>query len=317
MLSRVADNLFWMSRYLERAEHVARLLDVHTNLALEMGPDDGDQSRDQRLVSSLTASSEAMDDIREDELVRQLTFDMDNPLAILFTITNARENARFVREQISSEMWTQINTLYLDLKEAKRQSRRRASPHDLYMDVQEGAHLFQGITDATMNHNQGWQFIQLGRHIERTLNLLQLLDVHFSDTELMRDDNATTQVYFELTAMLKSVSAFEAYCKVYNPNLEVWRIVEFLIFNAEFPRSLRFGVNRIVDSLDALADATSRSKNTRMYRNAGRLQSQLSYDEMGDVRNLHEYLETSKRQIHQIHAMLYETFITYPIETVF
>jgi uncharacterized alpha-E superfamily protein len=166
-----------------------------------------------------------------------------------------------------------------------------------------------------MNHNQGWHFIQIGRYIERIFGLLNLVDAHFRKAHLSLETEISTDRYFELVATLKSVTAFEAYTKVYSPNLQPIWIVEFLLFNHEFPRSLRFCVDMIVTSLYALAEATTRSKNTRLYRIAGRLQSNLSYDEIDDVYDLHEYIETIKQQIYQIHDTLYDTFITYPIET--
>ena len=316
MLSRVVDSLYWMSRYLERTEHTARMLDVHLNLMLDIEPGILRQQRMNRLLEGMLITDDVPEDITEVDLLEWLTFDAQNPLSIISKITGARENARQVREQISSEMWTQINKLYLYIKNCDI-NEWRESPHDLYLEIKEGAHLFQGITDATMNHNQGWHFIQMGRYIERALSLLRLLTVHFNQTSLGDDAqrNIPTNIYFELVATLKSVSAFEAYCKVYNPNLQPVRIVEFLLFNEHFPRSLRFCVDQTLISLHSVADTTMRSKNSRLYRNAGRLQSKLSYDEIMDVDELHDYMETIKDQIFHVHGTLYDTFITYSIES--
>lgn len=314
-LSRVADNLYWMSRYLERAENTARLMDVHIHSMLDIAPGVIEKQRLDRLQSSLSVKDLDKLDDASDIILRSLTFDVNQPLSIVSTIVNARENARQIREQISSEMWTQINKLYLHVRRTNADIVWRASPHDFYLQVKDGSHLFQGITDATMNHNQGWHFIQIGRYIERSLSLLQLLDIHFKGTPLEMHQKIETTSYYEMVATLKSVSAFEAYCKVYNPNLqEVW-IVEFLLFNKEFPRSLRFCVEMMQNSLQFLADATGRSKNLRLYRAAGRLQSTLNYDEINDVHDLHDYIINIQQQIYQIHDMLYETFISYPIET--
>ncbi|GAB4517426.1 MAG: alpha-E domain-containing protein [Anaerolineae bacterium] len=312
MLSRVVDSLYWMSRYLERAEHTSRLLDVYVNLMLEKAPGTVEQQRANRLLKSLNLKSTDAEGL--DNLLHWLTFNPDNSHSILANITAARENARQVREQTSSEMWMQINKLFLHVKEAGMNNTWMRSPHDFYVEVREGAHLFQGITDATMNHNQGWHFIQIGRYIERTLGLLQLLKTHFTDDSLTMPPELTTAMYFELVAILKSVSAFEAYCKVFNPNVQTSRMIAFLLFDEQFPRSLRFCVDTTLHSMNALADATMRSKNTRLYRVAGRLQSQLSFDEVSDITSLHEYLESVKQQIYQIHDMLYDTYITYPIE---
>ncbi len=310
MLSRVADNLYWMSRYLERAEHVARILDVQINLMLESTSSVVQQQRMNALKNSLVLTLDTMPEFEGDDLLSWLTFQH-----LVGTLTQARENARQVREQISSEMWMQINRLYLQFKSPQISEAWQESPHLFYRDIREGSHLFQGITDATMNHNQGWYFIQLGRYIERTLGLLQLLDVHFKDTELNKSTIISTDGYFDLLSVLKSVTAFEAYCKVHTPNLQPARMIDFLLFDREFPRSVRFCIEMIQTGLNNLAEATKRNRNTRLYRLAGRLQSAISYDDMSDVHDLHDYLENIKQQIYEIHANLYDTYITYPIET--
>jgi len=315
MLSRVADSLYWMSRYLERSENTARLIDVHINSMLDMNVEFVKDQRLHRLQESLISQSEPDSKLTGDEILYDFTLNENQPISIVSTVIGARENARQIREQISSEMWTQINKLYLLVTSTNTTRLWQSAPHNFYLQVKEGSHLFQGITDATMNHNQGWHFIQLGRYIERSLSLLQLLDIHFQDTELESQKDIATNTYFEMVTILKSVSAFEAYCKVYNPNLQSMWIVEFLLFNKEFPRSLRFCIEMIQHSLQTLADTTNRSKNTNLYRMSGRLQSNLSYDDIRDVHDLHAYIQDIKIQIYQIHVMLYDTFITYPIES--
>lgn len=310
MLSRVADSLYWMSRYLERAEHTARLIDVHMNIMLEVA-DDHEEERIYRLLNCLIPGAIPEEDV---DILQFLAFDNDNPASITCNIASARENARQVREQLSSEMWMQLNKLYLLVQRADANAVRNQFPHEYLVQVREGSHLFQGVTDATMNHNQGWHFIQIGRYMERALDLLILLDVHFSEIPLIEDD-ISTQLYFDLVGILKSVTAFEAYCKVYNPNVRSGRIIEFLLFNQEFPRSLRFCIDTMLISLYALSDSTGRGRHSRLYRLAGRLQSSLSFDEIADIDDLGGYLDKIKQQIYQIHDTLYDTYITYPIET--
>ena len=311
MLSRVADSLYWMSRYLERAENTARLLDVHMNLELDISSGLVEKQRTQRLLKSLNLPSDSI----SENLLPTLTFDRNNPASIFSLIAGARENARQVREELSTEMWTQINKLYLHVRSADADAVWHSSPHNYLLEIRDRSHLFQGVTDATMNHNQGWHFIQLGRYVERSTALLTLLDVHFHDAHLRYRNDITTDRYFELIETLKCVSAFEAYTKVYNPNVQPMWIVEFLLFNQEFPRSLRFCVDMVQTSLIALSEMTGRTRNSRLYRIAGRIQSNLSYDEIGDINGLHNYLENIKHQIYMIHDTLYNTYITYPIET--
>lgn len=315
-LSRVAESLYWMSRYLERAENAARLIDVYHNFMLDRAPDVTDRPHLLRLLRSMDypISSDDLED--QDATLKRLAFDKEDKFSIVFSITSARENARQVREQISSEMWTQINRLYLDVRKNEPNDVWRDVPHNFFMSVKQGSHLFQGITDATMNHNQGWYFIQMGRYIERLGAIMTFLNAHMQQEEDFSDNSESGNQYFEMVAMLKSMSGFEAYCKVYNPEMRPDWIVEFLLFNPEFPRSARFCTDSLLYSLDRLADVTMQHKNQRVNRLAGRLQSMLSYDEINDVidGNFHNYLTNIKRQAFQIHDSLYQAYITYSID---
>ncbi len=315
MLSRVADNLYWMSRYLERAENTARIIDVYLTRTLESPSGRVNDQRITYLLRSLDI--EVPDHLDSDALIKGLTFDSELGGSIVHNLTIARENARQIREQISSEMWMEINRLYLSVKRIDKAEEWLREPHQFYVDVKEGAHLFQGITDATMNHNQGWHFIQIGRYLERLTSLMTFLNGqllhHFTDV-VMPDQ--TVERYFELVGLLKSVSAFEAFCKVFNPDVQPERIAEFLLLNAEFPRSARFSVDMVFNSLNALADATMKNKNLRVNRLAGRLQSMLSFAEIDEVlaNDSQAYLWGIKQQSFQIHELLFDTYISYPIE---
>jgi uncharacterized alpha-E superfamily protein len=311
MLSKVADSMYWMSRYLERTEHAARLIDVHLNLMLDMISDLAIKQSRERLQLCVHAKPE--EEEAEATMLR-LTFDPSDSASIMYKLTLARENARQIREQISSEMWMQINKLYLEVKQVDKNNVWYRQRHRFYSSVKEGSHLFQGITDATMNHNQAWHFIQVGRYLERLLNLVTFLEVH---KEMLAHAQVNRDSYFELLALLKSVSAFEAYCKVYGPDIQSRCVTEFLLFDAEFPRSARFCVEMILMSLNAIAEATLLHKNNRLHRLAGRLQSTLSFGEIEEVLTggLHNYLRDIRGQAAQIHEALFDTYITYPIET--
>jgi uncharacterized alpha-E superfamily protein len=317
MLSRVADNLYWMSRYLERAEHTARLVDVHLNLVLEQSDARGSEQRVERLLSSLNiAVPDAIigDDYRVTDL---LAFDMENPSSIVSCVSNARENARQVREKISSEMWLQLNRLYLDLRQTRIDHIWGEQPHEFFRAVKDGAHLFQGITDSTMLHDEGWYFIQLGRYIERARSLASLLNCHLNVFPLTSfDQRLDAREYFEWLGLLKSCTAFEAYCKVHNADLRANRIVDFLMFSANFPHAVRFCIEEIQLALLAIAESTMLSKNSRVHRLAGRLRSTLSFDQVEEIaaRGAYVYLNDIQQQLAQIHNAVYETYIDYSIE---
>lgn len=315
MLSRVADSLYWMSRYLERAEHTARLLDVQLNLMLEQSPDAG-HDRWLHLLRGLNITPASASAGLQD-VPRGLAVDADNPVSIIACITAARDNARQVREQISSEMWEQLNELYIDLQRARTDKRWQAEPHQFSRVVKQGAHLFQGITDATMNHGEGWHFIQLGRYLERMNATALLLDAHFAAFPGDATREIRAREYLEWLGLLKSCTAFEAYCKVYTADLRPDRIAEFLLLHANFPRSVRFAAEVVHGCLSALADFTQTSKSGRANRLAGRLRAALSFDQIDEIigDDLHRYLGDVQRQGAQIHSSIYQLYISYPIES--
>jgi uncharacterized alpha-E superfamily protein len=174
MLSRVADSLYWMSRYLERAEHTTRLLDVNLNLMLDESPLSAER-RWQRALHALGKPKDIEWTGDPYALTQALIFDTENKASILSCIISARENSRHVREQISTEQWHRLNSLYLQVTRPEMQQQSRsetlasgmAQPSEFLQSVMEAVHQFQGVTDSTMNHGEGWQFIQVGRYLER------------------------------------------------------------------------------------------------------------------------------------------------------
>jgi uncharacterized alpha-E superfamily protein len=315
MLSRVADSLYWMSRYIERAEHTARLLDVTMHQMLEQSSAPADR-RLARLTASLRVKVPAEVAASIDTLVGTLTFDATNPDSIVACIATARENARQVREQISSEMWEQINRLYLQVRRAGIAAEWRVEPQQFYKSVKEGAHLFHGITDATMSHDEGWQFIQIGRYLERASLTAALLDVHFADPEVRGNGDASLN-YLDWVAMLKSSTAFEAYCKVYTAEIQPEKIAEFLLLNAEFPRSVRFAIDAVQRALQVVGRRTGSRGAGRVERLAGRLRAVLDYGQVDEIiDDMHGYLEQIQRQCVQIHGSIYLAYVSYPADTV-
>lgn len=314
MLSRVADSLYWMSRYLERAEHTARLLDVNLNQMLDQGPELAGR-RWERMQASLMAEWKRPSENIAYAITEMLTFTVGNPASIAACVGAARENARQVREQISSEMWEQINRLYLQVRRSSMDQIWNDEPHEFFKTVREGAHLFQGITDATMSHGEGWQFIQVGRFIERAINTANLVGAHFRLSG-PADEGGDTHEFMEWVGLLKSCTAFEAYCKVYTANVQPQQVAEFLLLNADFPRSVRFSASMIQSALQDVADHTGTRRGGRAERLAGRLRAALDYSQVDEIlaENLHGYLESIQRQCAQIHAALYQTYIAYPID---
>ncbi len=306
MLSRVADSLYWMSRYLERAEHTARLLDVNLHQMLDQTPESANQ-RWERLFASL--HTPAIDDYNDAAmLTHMLTFDHANKSSISACIAAARENAQQVREQISSEMWQQLNQLYLHVKRTSKSRVWRTQPHGFFQAVKEGSHLFQGITDSTMSHNEGWRFIQVGRSIERADAIAALLGVHFQQPASLD--------YLAWVGLLRSCTAFEAYCKVYTADLYPEYIAEFLLLNASFPHSVRFSVNMLQMELQAIAQSTGMQMSRAVDRLAGRLRAALDYGHIDEIMaDMQGYVYTIRSLCADIHTAIQQIYISYPADS--
>jgi uncharacterized alpha-E superfamily protein len=309
MLSRVAESLYWMSRYLERAEHTARVIKVQLNLMLERETEDDDRHW-KRMLKSLAVE---MTDVKEGEaqaVAKSLTHSTSSRSSIVSCIMAARENSRQVREQISSEMWEQLNRMFHAVKHVDTDEVWDVG--DFLQAIKEGAHFFQGITDSTMTHGEGWQFIQAGRSIERASALSTLLGVHFREFYGKESEPEP----LEWIGLLRSCTAFEAYCKAYTADLRPERIAEFLMLNPSFPHSIRFSADALETAMKQIGAEVSSRRSARVERISGRMQATLAFGQIDEIMHsgLQAYLETVLRQCSQAHSALYQTYITYPIE---
>lgn len=309
MLSRVAESLYWTSRYLERAEHTARVIKVQLNLMLERETEDDDRHW-KRMLKSLAVEMAEVKEGEAQAAAKALIHSTSNRSAIVSCIMEARENARQVREQISSEMWEQVNRMFHEVKRADADEASDVA--DFLQAVKESTHLFQGITDSTMTHGEGWQFIQAGRSLERASALSTLLGVHFR--EFYGKDAEPEPL--EWIGLLRSCTAFEAYCKAYTAEVRPDRIAEFLMLNASFPHSLRFSADAFETAMKQIGAEVSSRRSARVERIAGRMQATLAFGQIDEIMTggLHAYLDTVLRQCAQAHGALYQTYISYPIE---
>jgi uncharacterized alpha-E superfamily protein len=323
MLSRVADRLYWMSRYLERAEHATRLLDVNLNLML----DESAASADRRWLRVLQALGNPKGVEWNGDpyaLTRELTFNTGHKASILSCIISARENSRHVREQISTEQWHQLNSLYLHVTRPEMQSdqqekRLRAGmeqPTEFLQQVMEAVHQFQGVSDSTMSHGEGWQFIQVGRYIERASATAMLLEAYHEELWGHPDKPLEGNEYLDWMGLLRSATAFEAYCKVYTADLTPDRILEFLLLDREFPHSLRFSIDSLQRALEAIQGDSGRMRAEALRRLAGRLQASLNYSSVDEVLNqdVVAYLRAIQVQCRTIHETIYELYVDYSIQ---
>jgi len=301
LLSRVAEAVYWLGRYIERAENVARFLDVNHNLMLDLPQGYADQW--QPIVDTTGDSAafvERYGTATQNSVVRFLAFDPENPNSIYSCVVAARENARSVRETISSEMWQQINSLYLMLTAESR----RTEPGDLPSfchQVRMGCHLIHGILHVTMSHNEAWQFIRLGTLLERADKTTRILDVKYFILLPSVSDVGTPYDDVQWTAVLKSVSGFEMYRKRYG-RIAPDRIVEFLLLDSEFPRSLRYCIGLADRALHLITDSPVGTYACPSEQRLGILRSELDFAGVDSIltTGLHEFCDSSQTKMNTI-----------------
>jgi uncharacterized alpha-E superfamily protein len=324
MLSRVADSLYWMSRYLERAEHTTRLLDVNLNLMLDESPLSAER-RWQRVLQALGKPKDIEWTGDPYALTQSLIFDTENKASILSCIISARENSRHVREQISTEQWHRLNSLYLQVTRPEIQQQTQsealangmAQPSEFLQSVMEAVHQFQGVTDSTMNHGEGWQFIQVGRYLERASATALLLQAYHVDLWGQPERIVEGNEYLDWMGLLRSATAFEAYCKVYTADLTPDQIFEFLLLDEEFPHSVRFSIDSVQCALEKIQGDSGKSRAETLRRLSGRLHASLNYSSADDILNQDAlgYLSSIQEQCRAIHETIYELYVDYSIQT--
>jgi uncharacterized alpha-E superfamily protein len=313
-----------MSRYLERAEHTTRLLDVNLNLMLDESSTSSDH-RWTRLLAALNKPKRVRWNGNPYELARTLTFDTGHKSSVLSCIIAARENARHVREQISTEQWHRLNSLYLEVTRPETKKVMEPvspessgeAPAAFLQQVMEAIHQFQGVSDSTMSHGEGWHFIQVGRFLERAAATATLLEAYHEDLWAHPDRVAEGNEYLEWMGLLRSATAFEAYCKVYTADLTPERILEFLLLDGEFPHSLRFSIDSTQTALRAIEHRSGGSQAEPLTRLAGRLHASLAYVSVDEIlgRGVIPYLQSILSECAQMHSMLHSVYVDYSVQS--
>lgn len=308
MLARVADSIYWMSRYVERAENVARFIEVNLNLMLDLPA--GAAQQWQPLVATTGDSEEfakRYDTATQQNVIQFLTFDEENVNSIRSCLRLARENARSVREIISSEMWENLNEFYLRVNSAEAWS--RTDPQDVLRSIKRSGHLFTGVTDATMTHNESWHFCQLGCMLERADKTSRILDVKYFLLLPTAADVGTTSDDIQWAAVLRSASAFEMYRKCHG-RIAPERVVEFLLFETDFPRAIQYCLQRARTSVHAISGTPAGMFRHPVERMFGELCSEIAYARVETIiaGGLHEYLDRLQTRINEIGSQISETF---------
>ncbi|MBM4023452.1 MAG: alpha-E domain-containing protein [Planctomycetes bacterium] len=307
MLSRVADALFWMSRYLERAEHVANAVDVTFQLALDLHgvlADPGEAEWD-NLISLLRMPASEPPAGGAAAVAPWLLLARRNAGSVFSCVTGSRDNARSIRGSISPLMWRELNKLHWRLADPVLQTGVAESPHDFCEETRIGVLLFHGVCESTLTHDEGWHFIQLGRYLERAEKVLRILDSRSALLDLA-DPGDLPIATLRWSAVLRTCAASEAYRHQFISRVEPERVVEFLLVDPDFPHSVRFCLAQIAASLAEIAGRLPDRCDDDASRTVGRLLADLVYLDAGslDGGRLHAFLADALARCGRVGALL-------------
>jgi uncharacterized alpha-E superfamily protein len=289
MLSRVAESMYWMGRYMERAEHVARIVWVNLNMLMDLGELAPTMQEKQwhgimRILQldHLPEGEEVL--FGQDRTIGQrvsayMTFGTSNRNSLISCLTRARENARSIREAISAEMWETLNTLYWSFLADDARLRLEETPQQIFQSVMMGSMLFQGVADQTLPHGQGWQFIQLAKYLERADMTCRIIDTKF---DMLRSHELSAESplsNIQWMAVLRSCSSIEAFRRRHVGDLDPQRVAAFLLLDKESPRTIRYCVREAKEAVAGIAASVHPQEIDQTERILGRLNAQLEYAE--------------------------------------
>ena len=310
MLSRVAEIIFWMSRYLERAENIARFVGVNVHLMLDIP---GDEDQQWMPLVRVTGDTEWFEkhygEATRDNVIQFLTFDENYPHSIRSCLRQARENARSVREAIPTDLWEQINRFYLMTTHSSSEIQAHYNPHDFFSRIRLEANLCYGLCETSLTHNEAWYFWRLGQFLERADKTSRILDVKYflllpsPDYVGMPIDN------IQWAAVLKSASALTMYRRKHH-RITPTDVADFLLFDRDFPRSILYCLSHAIDALHAITLSPVGTYGNSAEHQLGRLASDLNYTTIDEViqQGLHEFVDRLQLRINRANNAVYETF---------
>ena len=319
MLARVAGSLYWMSRYLERAENQARLIDVNLNLLLDFGHLSSSQLKDHWLpIVRSSGDEELFARLYQNADNRSVTEFMslcrDNPNSLISCISAARENARQVRDQISSEMWEVLNEAHHFIQRSRPQDLWHQGASAFYERIKRYSHLFQGITVSTFSRNEGFEFIQFGKYLERADQITRLLDMKYHILLPTAAEVGGALDSAQWHAILRSASALEAYRRAYVSEVHYLKVIEFLLFDPHFPRGLRFCCQEMAHFIGLIEQHHCPPEGHSASRRFAGFCARLEREHVRAVvqRGLHEYLDEAQLEIAEAGNLLYQNYMYHP-----
>lgn len=309
MLSSTADHLYWMARSMERAENTARMLDVTYRMSLlrRSATEPFNEWRAMLSISGLHVDfEERYPEPSAEHMMRFMTLDEKNPGSIFQSIFNARENARAVRGTITSEMWEVLNHTWLEMRQIQEQKIPADGVSRFFEWVKERSHLSRGITHGTLLRDDAFRFLRLGTFIERADNTARILDVKYHILLPSLSEVGGAADYYQWGALLRSVSAFESYRKVYRDLITPQRVAELLVLRADMPRSLTACMNEV----NRLIQEINGPRSAELSRRSGLLQGELRFGSIDDIfaLGLHEYLSRFLERIYALGDLINTTY---------
>jgi uncharacterized alpha-E superfamily protein len=316
MLSRIAESMFWTARYIERAEDTARILDVNYHMMLEQSSQAYRLRWDPLIVMAGEEKPfrQLYNEASAHTVFEFLAFRPDNPSSIVQCIAKARENARTIRERISREMWEDINGLYHTINRFDAMEEIAAGPHRFCDTVKFASHRFHGVTDATLPHDEGWQFLRIGWSLERAEATARLVDVQYHN--LLEPASAVaTPDNHQWMAVLKSVGAYEAYHRQYHSPIRPEKVADMLMLHPQHPRSIRFSATEVQAGLRAISGTGPGAYANEAERLTGKMLEGLRYDKIEEIfaRGLSSYLMEILRTCRAIGEDIARTYFYYAV----
>ncbi|MFO0694544.1 MAG: alpha-E domain-containing protein [Polyangiales bacterium] len=310
MLSRVAESMYWMSRYLERAENVARFIDVNQQISL--GGSGSVSAQWQPLVAT-TGDQEPFaakyGQATRENVLGFLTFDRDYPNSILSCLEKARENGRTIRDNIPILLWEELNKFFLMVRDASKEPDLFEEPHEFYQRVRLASHLLRGITDNTLSHGEPWHFGRIGRFIERADKTSRILDVKYfllAHGALPADSQLD---FVQWSALLHSVDGFGMYRRQHG-RLEPEKVIAFLVLDRLFPRSIHHCVTQAEESLHAVTGTPVGTFSNKAEQRLGRLRSELDFTSNDEIlaKGLHEFIDDLQLKLNAVGDGVFQCF---------
>lgn len=321
MLSRVANTLYWMMRYVERADNLARLIDVNEQLLLDFESLDSERLSGfwQPIILSTgdeSAFGKLYDEASSDNVISFLTEDMRNPNSIFSCISLARENARTIRDQISDELWEELNSIYLFTRSDEALQLLRENPPRFYEEVRRSSMTVLGISVSTTARDPVWDFMTLGRYLERADKTTRFLDISTYFPKGAEGMDLSSPGVLHWSAILSSCGGMGAF-RATGLEINARTVMEYLLYSPDFPRSVRYCINKINATLHRISGSSHGTFSSEAEREAGRMLASLTFGDPADVLDmgLHNYLDGVQATLNKIAEEVFKTYVLVPEET--